>query len=499
MAVILGIDLGTQSIKVLLFDTEKGCLSSGSTDYDIQIPEVGYAQQNPDDWWQALKNVLDGIKCEKPKAFDAIEAIGFSGQMHGIVALDSSNSPVMPSIIWVDQRSKAQVEAINAAYSEEEIAILFHNRVFTGFGFPSLLWIKETHPELFEKIHKICSPKDYLRMRLVGGEIGTDASDASSMTGFDMKNRQWSYSVLEKFGLGRELFPECHEAVEVAGFVCEATARELGLPKNAKVVYGAGDVSALCLGSGAYKEGISVVNIGTGATYSSYSSEDRYDKKLRLQTFCHSIDKAYMMVGAVLSGGLSMSWLKNKILDISNYEEMSRLASEVCPGSDGLIFLPYLGGERTPHMDYNASGMFFGLQHAHDKRHLCRATMEGATFALKDAQTIVEENGVSNHAVVSCGGGAKSAVWLQMQADIFEKEIMMTNMNEQASLGACIIAGIGAKIFSSAQDACEQLVSFQDKRYSPNPKNIDIYRHRYDIYRSLYPNLKDIMQRNLLY
>jgi xylulokinase len=498
MAVILGIDLGTQSLKAMLLDAEKGCLCSAGAGYEISIPEIGYAEQEPETWWQALKTALAQLRQAQPQAFDAIEIIGFSGQMHGLVALDRDNRPVMPAVIWVDQRSKAQVEKINAAFPEKELAQLLHNRVFTGFGFPSLLWIRDERPALFERIHKVCCPKDYLRLRLIGGEVGTDVSDASSMTGFDLKNRSWSLEVLEKFDLDRALFPECHEAVEIAGEISDEAARETGLAKGTRVVYGAGDLAALLLGCGVYQEGISAVNIGTGANYNCYSASDRYDSKLRLQEFCNAIDRSYALAGAILSGGLSMSWLKNKILCIPDIADVNRLAQEVSPGSEGVIFLPYLGGERAPHMDYNATGLFFGLQHMHEKKHLCRAVMEGVTFALKDAETVLEESGAQNHTVVACGGGARSPLWLQIQADIFEKEVVVTDMEEQASLGACIIAGIGAGIFSSAREACETLVGYQEKRYEPNPENFEVYRHRYEIYRSLYPSLKDIMKQNSL-
>ena len=406
MAVILGIDVGTQSLKAMLLDSDKGCLLSCGAAYDILIPEIGYAEEEPESWWKALKEVLEKMKQSHQKEFEAIEVIGFSGQMHGLVALDSNNNAIIPSIIWVDQRSKRQVEEINSAYSDTELAELLHNRVFTGFGFPSLLWIKEERPELFERIYKVCCPKDYLRTKLTGGKIATDMSDASSMTGFDLHNRKWNFEVLERFGLNRELFPECHESVEIAGSVSESAARETGLKKGIKVVYGSGDLAALSLGCGIYKEGMSAVNIGTGANYNCYSKEDRYDKKLRMQEFCNAVDSSYALSGAILSGGLSLSWLKNKILNIQSYAEIDRLASEVPPGSDGVIFLPYLGGERAPHMDYNATGLFFGLQHMHENKHLCRAVLEGVTFALKDAERLIEENGVQNHTVVACGGGA---------------------------------------------------------------------------------------------
>lgn len=496
MAIILGIDVGTQSLKAMLLDTEKGCLFSEGAGYDIIIPEAGFAEENPEDWWKALKEVLTKMRQQNRPEFDAIQVIGFSGQMHGVVALDKANKAVAPAIIWVDQRSKQQVERINSDHSKAELASLLHNRVFTGFGFPSLLWMKEERPELYAQIHKVCSPKDYIRMKLTG-LVGTDMSDASSMTGFDLKNRQWQYELLEKYGLNREIFPECHESTEIAGEVTDEAGRETGLPVGTKVVYGSGDLAALLLGCGICAEGTSAANIGTGANYNCYSAEDRYDSQLRMQEFCNAVDGSYALAGAILSGGLSQSWLKKNVFDSQlSYGEIDALANQVKPGSEGVIFLPYLGGERAPHMDYNATGMFFGLQHIHDRRHICRAVLEGVAFALKDAESVVEGCGVKNHTVVACGGGARSPLWLQIQADIFEKEVIVTKENEQASLGACIIAGIGAGIFSSAAEGCASLVRFKEDRYEPNQGNLEIYRHRFGVYRSLYPSVKDLMRIN---
>ena len=271
MAVILGIDLGTQSLKAMLLDTDRGPLDIESEAYEISIPKPGWAEEDPNRWWSALKSVLARMKLAQPTAFAAIESIGFSGQMHGFVALDAEERPVYPAIIWVDQRSKRQVEEIESAYSFEELARTMHNHVFTGFGFPSLLWLKQELPEVFARIHRICAPKDYLRLLLIGGEAETETSDASSMTGFDFTHRDWNRDVLERFGLPAELFPTCHEAIQVAGTVSRSAAEETGLPEGARVVYGSGDQAAVLLGCGLYEEGKALVNIGTGATYNCYS------------------------------------------------------------------------------------------------------------------------------------------------------------------------------------------------------------------------------------
>lgn len=496
MAVILGLDLGTQSLKAMLLDTDCGVLNIQNEAYDLSFPELDWAQEDPEAWWSALKAVLARMKQAEPTAFAAVSVIGFSGQMHGMVPLDRNNVPVMPAIVWVDQRSKKQVQEIEESYSQQELAENMHNRIFTGFGFPSLLWIKEERPEVFADIHKICSPKDYLRLRLIGGEPETEMSDASSMTAFDFTNRCWNETVLRKFGLNKDLFPTPHESVEIAGTVTAEAAAETGLPKGTRVVYGSGDVAAVAMGCGMYREGIGISNIGTGGNFNCYSSRDTYDRKLRMQEFCNAIDRSYILCGAMLSAGLSLSWLKKKVVGIEDYGYLNQIAAAVPAGSEGLIFLPYLGGERAPHMDFNATGSFFGLRHVHEQGHFCRAVMEGVTFALKDSQRIMEENGVVSQKIIASGGGAKSPLWLQIQADIFEKEIVVTQTEEEACLGACLIAGIGAGIFHDPADACQRLVKLQDRHYEPISSNVEIYRQRYEIYRELYPQLKDLMKRN---
>lgn len=496
MAVILGIDLGTQSLKAMLLDTEQGPLAVESREYALLFPQLDWAEEQPEQWWDALKGVLSTMKQQMPQVFSQIAGIGLSGQMHGMVPLDRDGVPVSNAIIWVDQRSKKQVERIEGAYTQPELAQQMHNRIFTGFGFPSLLWMKEERPEQFSRIHRICSPKDYLRMRLIGGEPQTESSDASSMTGFDFGRRRWNTEALQKFQLPEELFPPCFESTEIAGQVTEQAAAETGLPKGIPVVYGSGDVAAVSLGCGMYREGVAISNIGTGGNYNCYSARDVYDPRLRLQQFCNAVDQSYLLCGAILSGGLSLSWLKKQVLHIDTYETLNAMVESTPPGADGLIFLPYLGGERAPHMDFNAMGTFFGLRHCHDDRYFCRAVMEGVTYALKDSQTVLEELGIRSQTVIASGGGAKSPAWLQMQADILEKEIVVTEVEEEACLGACLIAGIGLGIFSSAAEACAHHVRLSSRRYVPDPAHVTVYRDKYAIYRELYPQLKELMRRN---
>ncbi len=492
MAVILGIDLGTQSVKAMLIDSEKGAIATAGNDYRVMVPTANFAEEDPQEWWQAVQNILAMLKKEAPAEFEAISCIGITGQMHGMVALDKQYQPVAPSIVWLDQRSKKQVDEIYNKIPMEDIISHIHNRVFTGFGFPSLLWLKEERPEIYSKIYKICSPKDYIRMRITG-ELAGEVTDASSMTMFNLPAREWYYEMTDKFGIDRDILPECHESMEIAGSVTQSAAKATGLKKGIPVIYGAGDQSALTVGNGVYKEGLLVANIGTGATMATYSKNDVYDRKLRIHTFCNALGKSYSVFGAILGGGMSMHWLRDNVLKAKGYPEMTARAAETGAGSEGLFFLPYLGGERTPHMNPNAEGMFFGLKLRHDDRHLIRAVMEGVVYAMKDSLSILDEVGIKTDSIIASGGGARSELWLQMQADIFEKEISVTNAQEQAALGIGIIAGVGTGIFKNAEEGCCKLVAFEEKRYTPNKENLQIYRDGYETFRSLYRANEGIM------
>jgi xylulokinase len=492
MSVILGIEVGTQSVKALLLDSRNGETAAAGQDYDISVPAADHAEQDPETWWEAVRAVLRKLRDKRPDYFDAISCIGLTGQMHGLVTLDARRKPVMPAIIWVDQRSKKQADELNGMFGQERIGRTLHNRISTGFAFPSLLWIKQERPDAYDNIHTICCPKDYIRMKLTG-ELAGEVTDASSTTAFDIGKRAWAYDMIAACGLREDIFPVCHESDEIAGRVTRSAARQTGVRAGAEVIYGSGDLSALLLGNGAYTSDVLVANIGTGGIVGTYAGEDVYDKQLRMHTFCNVVNHAYLVFGAILAGGLSMRWLKNQVLKSKSYDAMTALAAEVPAASEGVVFLPYLGGERTPHMDHNATGLFFGLKLGHDRRHMIRAVMEGVVYALKDCAAILEDIGVSSEQVTASGGGARSELWLQMQADIFGKEVAVTRTVEQAGLGACIMAGIACGIYADEKEACQNLVRIEEKRYFPNRDLADAYERGYRLYRSLYQANRELM------
>ena len=491
MSVLLGIDIGTSSSKVMLLEAGKGILGVKALDYDVGMPKENYAEQDPDEWWNAVVWILKELHKDYPDAFSRIDGISLSGQMHGCVVVGKEGQPLRPGIIWLDQRSQKQLDEIYDKFGIEQVKKIIHNRIFTGFAFPSLLWIRENEPQVFEKIDKVLLPKDYIRYKMTG-RFGTEASDASSTTGVDIKKRDWAWELIDLFKMPRYIFPKCHESTELAGCITNECARVTGLREGIPVAYGCGDQQAHVIGAGVIEEGIIVSNIGTGGEMSVYSKEDVYDPRMRIHTFCHAIDHAYTIYGAHLCSGMSMKWLKNNVLEMEGFSGMTKMAAEITPGCEGLIYLPYLAGSRTPEMDVSAKGMFFGMQLKHDKRHFIRSVMEGIIYDFRRSQDIFEEIGIRSHKVVACGGGAKSSEWLQIQADILNREVHVCKEKEQACLGACIIAGVSIGAFQSVKDACRQYVSMEERVYKPNQKNVAVYEKNYDLYKRLYKENKSL-------
>ena len=485
MSVILGIDLGTSSVKAMLLDSVKGVISVESSPYEVSIPFEGYAEQNPETWWLETKQVLGRLRDKNEQEFNEIQAVGFSGQMHGIVVADCERTPLRPAILWLDQRSRKELESINSVLDFREMGEIFRNRAFTGFAFPSLMWLKEHEPEVLLKAGAVLMPKDYIRFRMTGN-LASDVTDASATALFDTAKRDWAFGIIKKFGLPEKIFPVCKESMEVAGTVTRQCHEECGLKEGIPVVYGSGDQMAQSIGNGVFREGEVISNIGTGGQISAYIKEAKYDRELRTHTFCHALDKAYTIYGATLCSGMSLNWLKNKVLGIEDFNSMSHMAQEIDPGCRGLIFLPYLSGERTPHMNPSAKGMFFGLSLCQDRRYLTRAVMEGVTFSLRDSLTIFEELGIQCETVIASGGGSHSDVWLQIQADVFNKKVKVCEVDEQACLGACILAGTGCGIFNSIEEAARRFVSFREKVYEPIPEHVGLYEKQYRVFRELY-------------
>lgn len=492
MAIVLGIDLGTSSVKAMLLNTAGGVIGFETEDYSVSIPQSGYAEQSPDMWLKCTINVIRLLSERYPSEYTRVEAIGLSGQMHGLVVVDNEGKPLRPAILWLDQRSGKQAKAVSEAFPLEKMGKLLHNRVFPGFAFCSLLWMKENEPEIFEKISGVMLPKDYLRYFFTG-KIGADYSDASGSGMFNTGDGRWSYELIDYFGVKRAIFPELGNSFDIAGHITEEAAKLTGLRLGTPVVYGAGDQPAQSIGNGLVYEGALISNIGTGGQIACFSKTGLYDEFLRTQTFCHALPGAFTIFGATLSGGMSFNWLAGKLLRVNDFKALDSGASEIPAGSGGLIYLPYLSGERTPHMDVHAKGMFFGITLGLDERHFTRAVMEGVVYSLKGSLELIRQMGIGSNKIIASGGGASSRLWLQMQADILEMEVQVCTVKEQACLGACILAALGIGVYKSAEEACARHVSFRDEVYSPDTGKQAIYRKGYEIYQELYTRTSDLM------
>lgn len=492
MRTILGIDLGTSSVKAMLFDAEQGVIAVRAEEYGVDIAHPGWAQQSPALWWESLVRVLRWLESHYREAYRSVCAVGYSGQMHGMVLTDAKGQPVRPAVIWLDQRAGRQLEEIGAALSEKDMGNVFCNRVSSGFAFPSLLWVREQEPEIFARAAHFLSPKDYIRYKMTG-EIGAEVVDASSTTLFATGERDWAWEVIDRFHLPPQLFPKVHESADIAGTVTAQCEAQTGLPAGIPVIYGSGDQPAQSIGNGVIGPGRIISNIGTGGQISAFSSRSAYDKKLRTNTFCHAIRNAWTIFGATLCSGMSLSWAKNKVFRAGSYEEINAAVAAVSPGADGLIYLPYLSGERTPHMNPDARGVFFGMTLGQEQGHFLRAVMEGVTYSLRDCLGILQELGVDAPEIIASGGATASPQWMQMQADILGKPVRVSRVKEQACLGSCLLAAVGTGVLPSLEEACGRFALMDERVYLPDAANADVYREGYDTYRRLYERLWDLM------
>lgn len=492
MKYVLGIDLGTSSVKALLLNHEGEICGISQEGYDIDIPSPGYAEQNPEMWWNKTCNIIKKLVSDTGISPEDIKGIGFSGQMHGLVVLDENKIPLRPCIIWADQRTKPQVDYINHKVGKEKLGQLTLNPIATGFFGASLLWLKDNEPKTYNRIYKAILPKDYIRMKLTG-EIATDITDASSSLLFDTSNLKWSKELLSLIGLNPEILPDCFKPMQIAGYVSKTASSETGLREGTPVVFGSGDQPAQALGNGIIHPGTVSVTIGTGGQVFTPVKVPVYDPGLRTHTFCHVIPNTWNIMGATLSAGLSLKWLKNNILYMDSYNEMSLMAENIPAGSNGLIFLPYLAGERTPHMNPSARGAFFGLTLSHNRADMIRSVMEGVAFSLKDCMDIFKNLNLKTDKVIASGGGANSRVWKQIIANVFGCEVYTSSTVEQASMGAAIMAGLGTELFNSAEEVCSRFIKLKDELVVPEEKNSQVYMKNFEIFKDIYHSTRNLI------
>jgi len=498
MAYLMGIDLGTTSCRAIVIEEKGKLIGEGVQDYPLFHPRPLWAEQNPLDWWEGVKSsVRKAIKNADINPGE-IDGIGLSGQMHGLVLLDRNNEVLRNSILWCDQRTDRQCEYIMRKKGREVVKFT-GNPALTGFTLPKIIWVMKEEPEIFKKVHKILLPKDYIRFKLTG-EFATEVSDASGTLMLDINKRKWALELLSSFGIPEKMLPSVYESPEVSGKITRESAEQTGLKEGIPVVGGGGDQAASGVGNGIVKEGLVSSTIGTSGVVFAFLDQVKTDPLLRTHTFCHAVPGKWHIMGVMLSAGGSLKWFRDnlgtqeieiaKLLGKDPYEILSEEASGIKPGSEGLVFLPYLMGERTPHPDPYAKGVFFGITPRHTRAHLVRAVMEGVTFGLRDSLDILRKLNIKINEVRASGGGGRSALWRQIQADIFNTEITTININEGSAFGAALLAGAGTGIYKSVEEACSQTIRITS-RTEPIKENVRVYEEYYQIYRSLYPKLKD--------
>jgi xylulokinase len=497
MSHYLGVDVGTSGTKTLLIDQAGKVLAEANADYPMHQPKPGWTEQSPDDWWQAtVKTVREVIAKANLNATD-VKAIGLSGQMHGSVFLDKQNKVIRPALLWNDQRTTAECEEITSlAGGRKSLIKMVANPALTGFQAPKILWLRNHEPKNFAKLTKVLLPKDDIRRRLIGDHV-TEVSDASGTLLLDVVNRKWSSKLLSKLGIDSSLLPRVVESEDVTGTLTKEAAETLGLSTQCKVVGGAGDCAAGAIGNGVVRSGILSTSIGTSGVMFVYSDEPQYDAAGRLHTFCHAVRGKWHMMGVNLTSGGSLEWwIENVLQGLDGcsadqvYAAATKEAAAIAAGSGGLLFLPYLNGERTPHADPSARGAFIGLNLTHKRPHLTRAVMEGVTYALRDSLAIIESLGVPVKEIRAGGGGSKNPVWRQMQADVFAKKITTLKVEQGAAYGVALLAAVGDGAYRDIAEACKATIEVAS-HCNVDKKAAKTYDSLFPIYQQLYKHLKD--------
>jgi xylulokinase len=490
MAYLLGLDMSTTGAKALLIAEDGHVVASRTTPQPISTPKPLWSEQNPSDWWDGiLQSIREALAAANVKGSD-IDCIGLTGQMHGLVLLDAAGNVLRPSILWNDQRTQQQCDEISARVGFERLIQLTGNRALTGFTAPKILWVRENEPEVYARAAHMLLPKDYIRFKLTG-EYAMDMSEASGTLLLDVANRRWSSEVIRALDIPEAWMPTLCEGPDITGTVCARTAELTGLAEGTPVVGGGGDQAAGAVGVGAVESGIISLVVGTSGVVFAPLAQYAYEPDGRLHAFCHAVPGMWHFMGVMLSAAGSLQWYRDTLAPDQSFDAILAPAANVPPGSDGLLFLPYLSGERTPHPDPLARGAFVGLTVRHTQAHLARAVLEGVAFGLKDGFQLMAAAGLPSDRmqVRVSGGGAKSRLWRQILADVIGAPLLSTNSTEGAAYGAALLAAVGVGVYPDVRTACKQTIRTSDAT-EPGAQAGD-YDHAYALYRGLYPALKE--------
>lgn len=499
MAYLLGIDIGTSGTKTLVCDHAGKVLATAMAEHPIHSPKPGWSEQAPEDWWTATQSATKAVLKRARVKGSQISGIGLSGQMHGSVFLDKSGKVIRPALLWNDQRTQAECEEIEKkAGGRNELIAMVANPALTGFTAPKILWLRKNEPKHYEKTTQILLPKDYIRFRMTG-EFATEVSDASGTLLLDVAKRAWSDELLGKLKIDKDLLPRCYESHEVSGRLTKDAATALGLVEGIPVVGGGGDQAAGAVGNGITSAGIVSATLGTSGVVFAHSDKPTRDPLGRVHTMCHAVEGKWCVFGCMLSAGGSFQWFRNQLgqheveiakrKKIDPYQLLIEQADAAPVGSEGLMFLPYLTGERCPHPDPDARGAWIGLTSRTNRGMMIRAVLEGVTFGMRDAMEIMGDMQIPIKEVRASGGGARSPFWRQLQADIYNKPIILTNASEGPAYGVALLAGVGTGVWKNVEEACKSSIE-QTMKVSPQKRIATHYEAQYNIYRKLYHDLK---------
>ena len=511
---VCGIDVGTGGTRAVIVDQAGRIVASATEEHaPFASPKIGWAEQSPEDWWRAAGIAIPKALAQASLRGDQISCVGFSGQMHGAVMLDSAGEVVRPALIWCDLRTEKQCQELNRQIGSAKLMQLTCNPALPNFTLTKLLWVRENEPENWRRVRSVMLPKDYVRFRMTA-ERATDMADASGTLMLDVAHRRWSSEVLQAVEIDSSVLPALHESPEVCGKISSAGAAATGLAEGTPVVAGAGDQAAGATGMGIVRPGSVSATIGTSGVVFAATDSPALDPQGRLHTFCHAVPGLWHVMGVTQSAGLSLRWFRDRFIcgqtkpgtdlksnDLKNndlksndpYDQLCAEAATVPAGSDGLLWAPYLMGERTPYLDPDARAALVGLTASHTRAHVVRAILEGVAFSLQDTFTIFREMNLPVNRIRLGGGGARSQLWRQIQADVYGQEVERVEAEEGAAYGAAILAGVGALIWPSVGAACDAVVKVRD-HLPPNPTSASAMSAGYTRYRRVYPALKAIFQ-----
>jgi xylulokinase len=503
MTHLLGIDIGTTGAKTLLVDAEGRTVASAFSEWPMATPHPAWAEQDPEDWWRGTVASIREVLARSGVAPRDIAALGLSGQMHGLVLLDEADAVIRPSIIWCDQRTGAECAWIDRTVGHERLVAAISNPALPGFTAPKIIWVRDHEPEAFARARTMLLPKDEIRRRLTG-RTAMEISDAAGTALFNVAEERWATEILGDLGLSADLLPPVIGSADVAGTITPEVAALTGLSTSTVVVGGGADNTCGAVGSGVVREGLALVSIGSSGVVLAPSVAHRMDPGLRAHTFNHSVPGLWYLMGVTQAAGLSLRWFRDQMSggDVARataegrdpYDVMLEAAAGAPAGSRGVVWLPYLQGERTPHLDPDARAVLFGLTGAHTRADVIRAVLEGVAFSLRDCLSIVRDQGIAIGQVRLTGGGAKSPLWRQVFADVFGAELALTSSQEGPAFGAALMAAVGAGVFRSLPEACDATITVT-ATVEPDPAVRSAYDDAYALYRELYPALRPSFAR----